>query len=212
MRSGRSVVSVAAGLAAALGAIACLSRAPAADTGAAVTVTLETTAGQIDVTVYPERAPVSATDFLRYVDQGRYDGAAFYRAVRADNDRGTPKIEVIQGGILDESKALPPVAHETTHDTGITHRDGTVSLARGAPGTGGGSAFFICIGDQPALDFGGTRNADGLGFAAFGRVTHGMDVVRRIQAAGADGAAPSEYMKGQILSDPVTILSARRRH
>jgi peptidyl-prolyl cis-trans isomerase A (cyclophilin A) len=182
-----------------------------ADRAATVTVTLETTAGPIDVTVYPERAPVSAGDFLRYVDQGLYDGGAFYRVVRADNDHGTPRIEVIQGGLQDESRALPRVAHETTRDTGITHLDGTISLARGAPGTGSGAAFFICVGDQPALDFGGRRNADGLGFAVFGRVTRGMGVVHAIYGMKSDGPAPSEYVQGQMLSPPVAIVRAYRK-
>jgi peptidyl-prolyl cis-trans isomerase A (cyclophilin A) len=131
--------------------------------------------------------------------------------VRADNDRGTPKIAVIQGGLLDEAKTLPPIAHETTRDTGITHLDGTLSLARGAPGTGGGAAFFICVGDQPALDFGAKRNPDGQGFAAFGRVVRGMDVVRKIHAMKADAPSPSEYMQGQILPESVVIRRAYRK-
>jgi peptidyl-prolyl cis-trans isomerase A (cyclophilin A) len=197
-----------------LGATAFASAGPApraAAEGTPVIVTLATAAGEIDVAVFTEKAPLSAADFLRYVDRGLYDGAGFYRVVRADNDRGTPKIEVIQGGLLDETKALPPIAHETTRDTGITHVDGTVSLARGAPGTGGGAAFFICVGDQPALDFGAARNPDGQGFAAFGRVVRGMDVVRRIHAMKADAPSPSEYMKGQILSEPVAIRKAYRK-
>jgi peptidyl-prolyl cis-trans isomerase A (cyclophilin A) len=176
-----------------------------------VVITLDTAAGEIDVAVFADRAPLSAADFLRYVDQGRYDGAAFYRTVRADNDRGNPRIAVIQGGLVDETRALPPIPHETTRDTGITHLDGTLSLARGAPGTGGGAAFFICVGDQPALDFGATRNPDGQGFAAFGRVVRGMDVVRTIHAMPADAPSPSEYMKGQLFSDPVVIRKAFRK-
>ncbi|PWB80453.1 MAG: peptidylprolyl isomerase [Candidatus Methylomirabilota bacterium] len=175
-----------------------------------VVVVLETTMGSIEVTVDPVRAPLSAGDFLRYVDRGLYDEAAFYRVVRQGNDHGTPPIEVVQGGIVDKAKALEPIPHETTEQTGITHSDGVISLARTEPGTGGGSAFFICIGDQPALDFGGTRNTDGLGFAAFGRVTDGMDVVRKIHALPAEAAAPVEYLKGQLLTEPVTILKARR--
>jgi peptidyl-prolyl cis-trans isomerase A (cyclophilin A) len=178
---------------------------------APVTVTLETSLGSIDVEVYPARAPLSAGDFLRYVDRGLYAGAGFYRVVRRDNDHGRPVIEVVQGGLLDESKALPPVAHETTSETGLRHEDGTVSLARGAAGTGGGAAFFICIGPQPGLDFGAKRNSDGLGFAAFGRVVHGMDVVLRIHALPATGKADSEYVRGQILAEPVRIIRAVRR-
>ncbi len=188
-----------------------LAAAPPAPVTSPVNVTLETSAGEIDVAVDVAHAPVSAGDFLRYVDEGMYDGAVFYRVVRAGNDHGTPPIQVIQGGLLDDAKALPPVRHETTRDTGIQHLDGTVSLARGEPGTGSAAAFFICVGPQPALDFGGTRNKDGLGFAAFGRVTRGMDVVRAIQQMPADGPADSEYMKGQMLTKPVVIRRAYRR-
>ena len=196
----------AAGALAALAALAlsaCAAAPPPAAPGAQaaageVRVVLETAAGEIEIAADIARAPLSAGDFLRYVDRGLYDGAAFYRVVRADNDHGDPKIQVVQGGLTDESKALPPIAHETTKATGISHHDGTVSLARGAPGTGGAAAFFICVGDQPALDFGGLRNRDGLGFAAFGRVTRGMDVVRRIQVMEAGAPAESEYMSGQL--------------
>lgn len=183
----------------------------AADAKAPVVVTLDTEAGEIDVEVFTKEAPLSAGDFLRYVDGGLYDGAAFYRVVRTDNDHGNPKIEVIQGGLLDDNKALSPVAHETTRDTGLKHSDGTISLARGAPGTGSGAAFFICIGDQPALDFGGMRNPDGQGFAAFGRVVRGMDVVRKIHEMRSDGPSESEYMKGQMLPEPVAIRRAYRK-
>lgn len=178
---------------------------------ASVIVTLDTSAGAIDVAVFLDKAPLSAGDFLRYVDRGLYDGAVFYRVVRADNDHGTPKIAVIQGGVLDEAMALPSVAHETTRDTGITHIDGTISLARGAPGTGSAAAFFVCIGDQPALDFGGMRNPDGQGFAALGRVVRGMEVVRKIHAMPARASSPSEYMRDQMLSEPVLIRRAFRK-
>lgn len=176
-----------------------------------VTVTLVTSLGSIDIEVDLARAPVSAGDFLKYVDQGRYAGAAFYRTVRTDNDHGQPIIEVIQGGLTDLSLELPAVVHETTRQTGIRHTDGVISLARGAPGSGGGAAFFICIGDQPALDFGGMRNPDGQGFAAFGRVTSGMDVVHAIHQRPADGPADDAYVAGQILSEPVVILRATRK-
>jgi peptidyl-prolyl cis-trans isomerase A (cyclophilin A) len=210
MRVALSVRTLISGLAV-LAVLVSVHAATAADEPGPVIVTLDTAAGEIDVAVFTGRAPLSAADFLRYVERGLYDGGAFYRAVRAENDHGTPKIAVIQGGLVDESKALPPVAHETTRDTGITHRDGTVSLARGAPGTGSGGAFFICIGDQPALDFGGTRNPDGQGFAAFGRVVRGMDVVRKIHAMPAAAPSPSEYMAGQLLSEPVAIRRAYQR-
>jgi len=171
---------------------------------------LETDLGRIDVTVDVERAPLSAGSFLRYIDEGLYDGAAFYRVVRQDNDHGLAPIQVVQGGILDETKALEPVAHETTEKTGIAHSDGVISLARSEPGTGSGAAFFICIGDQPALDHGGMRNPDGLGFAAFGRVTAGMDVVRTIHGMPTSDHAPVPYLENQLLAEPVTIVRARR--
>lgn len=173
-------------------------------------VVLDTALGRIVVELDVKRAPLSAADFLRYVDKGLYNGAGFYRSVRRDNDRGSPVIEVIQGGLLDDSRALPPVAHEPTGRTGLKHLDGSLSVARSAPGTGGGAAFFICIGDQPGLDEGAQRNPDGLGFAAFGRVLSGMDVVKRIHAAPTDPAQGSEYVRDQLLAQPVAITSAKR--
>ena len=128
----------------------------------------------------------------------------FYRVVRQDNQPDKKvKIEVVQGGLGGESseKELPPIAHETTNRTGVLHKDGTLSMARAEPGTAS-SEFFICVGDQPELDFGGKRNPDGQGFAAFGKVVKGMDVVRRIQSL------PDEK---QILKEPVRITSFVRK-
>jgi peptidyl-prolyl cis-trans isomerase A (cyclophilin A) len=175
-----------------------------------VRVALETTAGTIEIEVDTTRAPASAGSFLDYVANGYYEGAAFYRTVRPDNDHGSPVISVIQGGILSPQSVLPDVRHETTRATGILHTDGVISLARGAPGSGSGAAFFISIGDQPGLDFGALRNPDGQGFAAFGRVVHGMDVVHDIHQREALGESDSEYTAGQILTEPVVIVSARR--
>jgi peptidyl-prolyl cis-trans isomerase A (cyclophilin A) len=180
----------------------------AADAG--VRVTLETSLGAIEVEVFPQRAPLSACDFLAYVDAGLYEGAAFYRVVRFDNDRGNPKIQVIQGGLQNDNKERPPIAHETTQQTGLKHADGALSLARGPVGTGGAAAFFVVVGDQPALDFGGKRNADGQGFAVFGRVIRGMEVVHRIHRLKADAAADDPYLEGQLLRDPVVITEAYR--
>jgi peptidyl-prolyl cis-trans isomerase A (cyclophilin A) len=174
-------------------------------------VLLDTEAGAIEVEVFIDRAPLSACDFLAYVDAGLYEGAAFYRVVRYDNDRGTPKIEVVQGGLLDETKQRPPVAHETTQMTGLKHVDGALSLARGAVGTGGAGAFFIVIGDQPGLDYGAKRNADGQGFAVFGKVIRGMDVVRRVHGMPADASSDDAYTKGQMLTRPVRFLKATRQ-
>jgi len=179
--------------------------------GTPVVVVIETSVGEIEVEVYPEVAPESAGSFLDYVDQGLYSGGAFYRTVRKDNDRGTPVIEVIQGGLIEASNALEPVAHESTEQTGILHTDGTLSLARGEAGTGSGAAFFITIGDQPGLDFGAERNADRLGFAAFGRVVSGMDVVHQIHQSESTAATESDYLEGQILNSPVLIERAYRK-
>ena len=165
-------------------------------------VLIRTGFGDIVVQVFEQQAPVTAANFLRYVREGRYEDASFYRTVRMNNQPDKPiKIEVIQGGLGDDegSRALPAIAHETTAKTGVLHRDGTVSMARAEPGTAS-SEVFICIGDQPELDFGGRRNPDGQGFAAFGKVISGMDVVRRIQALPADG---------QWLNPKVTITAVR---
>jgi peptidyl-prolyl cis-trans isomerase A (cyclophilin A) len=174
-------------------------------------VLLDTEAGAIEVEVFPDRAPLSACDFLAYVDAGLYEGAGFYRVVRHDNDRGAPKIEVVQGGLLDETKQRAPIAHETTQMTGLKHVDGALSLARGAVGTGGAGAFFIVIGDQPALDYGAKRNPDGEGFAVFGRVIRGMDIVRRIHRLPADAPTSDAYTQGQLLTHPVRFLKAVRQ-
>ena len=179
---------------------------PAADT---VQVEMVTSLGNILLDVDIASAPLTAGNFLAMVDGVHYDGGSFYRSVTLENDRGSPKIEVIQGGLGDRAAPLPPIAHESTEATGLRHVDGAISMARGDVGTAS-SEFFICIGDQPGLDFGASRNPDGQGFAVFGRVVSGMDVVRRIQQQEATGASDSDYTAGQILSNPVAILRIRR--
>ena len=174
-------------------------------------VVLETELGDITIAVYEEQAPISSASFLAHVDGGYFEGAAFYRTVTIENDNGSPIIEVIQGGVIGEETDLPQVAHESTRDTGILHEDGVVSLGRTDPGTASGAAFFICIGDQPGLDFGETRNPDGLGFAAFGRVVDGMDVAHAIHNREANGPSDSPYTEGQMLTENVTIASAYRQ-
>ncbi|MGD9141762.1 MAG: peptidylprolyl isomerase [bacterium] len=152
-------------------------------------VLIRTRLGDIEVEVFADRAPVTAANFIKYVEEGRFRGATFYRTVTMDNQPDNDvKIEVIQGGLGEDPErlALPPIAHESTDRTGVLHKDGTVSMARSTPGTAA-SEIFICIGDQPELDFGGRRNPDGQGFAAFGQVVEGMDVVRKIQAQPAEG-------------------------
>lgn len=158
---------------------------------------MQTEAGDIQFKVFTRKAPVTAANFIRYVEEDRFGGARFYRVVRPDNQPGNAvKIEVIQGGLEAAGKeaGLPPIAHETTAQTGLRHKDGTLSMARLQPGSAS-SEFFICINDQPALDFGGNRNPDGQGFAAFGRVTRGMDVVRAIQRGEADGQVLRQRVK-----------------
>ena len=166
------------------------------------TVTILTEKGDIVVELYPNQAPYTVYNFLKYVDEKRYNGAAFYRTVTPGNQPDDSiKIEVIQGGLYEDNHplALPPINHETTKNTGIKHLDGTISMARNEPGTAS-SEFFICIGDQPELDYGGTRNPDGKGFAAFGRVIKGMAVVRAIHHAPA---------KGQALIPRIKILGVK---
>ncbi len=152
-------------------------------------VLIKTELGDISIEVYTDKAPITAANFLRYVDENRIEGATFYRVVRLDNQPNNDvKIEVIQGVLSSgrSAKRLKSIQHETTDKTGILHKDGAISMARDNPGTAS-SEFFICVGDQPELDFGGKRNSDGQGFAAFGKVIKGMDVVRKIQKQPADG-------------------------
>ncbi len=173
-----------------------------------VEVILTTALGAIEVAVDLARAPISAGDFLKYVDRRLFDGGAFYRTVRPDNDINPVKIDVIQGGVTDDKKLLPPIPHEPTSKTGLRHRNGTISTARDKPGTGSAGAFFICIGDQPELDFGGERNPDRQGFAAFGHVVRGMEVVRAIWKSKT--GAPDGSMGAQKLMPPIGIVSAKR--
>jgi peptidyl-prolyl cis-trans isomerase A (cyclophilin A) len=165
-------------------------------------VLLETDLGDILLELYPDAAPLTTQNFLRYVREGRYGGATFYRVVRADNQPDDPvKIAVIQGGLGmgEHPNKYPPIPHETTERSGLRHRDGTLSMGRLEPGSAN-AEFFICVGDQPELDFGGRRNPDGQGFAAFGRVVRGMDVVAEVHRQAAEG---------QWLAAPVAIRSAR---
>lgn len=148
-----------------------------------VKVEIKTELGSIIAELYPDKAPISCANFIKYIENNKFEGANFYRVVRMDNQPNNKiKIEVIQGGLgFDvEESPYPPISHETTEQTGILHLNGTLSMARAEPGTAS-SEIFICIGDQPELDFGGKRNPDGQGFAAFGKVIEGMDVAKKIQ-------------------------------
>lgn len=172
----------------------------------AQTVVIETEMGSIEVALDSQRASATTANFLRYVDAKHYDGGVFHRTVKTNPDnqpQSAIKIDVIQGGMNPERKAqgFAAVALERTSVTGLRHREGTISMARSGPDTAT-SDFFLCIGDQPSLDFGGLRNSDAQGFAAFGRVTRGMEVVRKIQMAAAEG---------QRLTPPVKILRVSRK-
>lgn len=171
---------------------------------ASVAVVLETSLGRIEIAVDTAHAPITAANFLRYVDGGRYDGGRFHRSVRPGTETNTAvPIQVIQASRAPQARDFAPIPLERTSVTGLKHVDGAVSMARSGPDSAT-SDFFICIGDQPALDDGGARNKDGLGFAVFGRVIAGMDVVRRIQAAPV-------FPGSQTLQPPVPILTVRRR-
>jgi peptidyl-prolyl cis-trans isomerase A (cyclophilin A) len=163
--------------------------------------TIHTETGSIEVTLYPGDAPVTVANFLRYVDAGLYDSTTIFRVCNRENEASRAvRIEVIQGGDVEEVKCFPPIEIETTRQTGLRHLDGTLSMARAGPNSATAS-YFICIGDQPELDHGGKRNPDGYGFAAFGRVTEGMDIVRRIQQMPDSN---------QMLIDPVIVWSVDR--
>ena len=171
--------------------------------GQTVRILIDTVAGEIEVEIDAARAPQTSDNFLRYVDEGFYDGGHFHRTVTMQNQPlNGIKIEVIQASAnpAREKDGHSPIPLERTSKSGLLHKNGTISMARLGPDTAT-SSFFFCIGDQPELDFGGARNPDGQGFAAFGHVTRGMDVVRKIQ-----NAAHQE----QRLTPPVGIRSIRR--
>jgi peptidyl-prolyl cis-trans isomerase A (cyclophilin A) len=164
-------------------------------------VLIETSMGNIKVKIYEDKAPITASNFLRYVDAGLYDGTSFFRTVTLDNQPNDDvKIEVIQGGQVPEEKEYEPINLERTTLTGLKHLDGTISMGRFKPDSAT-SSFFFCIGDQPELDYRGKRNSDGQGFAAFGKVIEGMDVVRKIQKMSH---------KGQKLTPPILIKKISR--
>ncbi len=171
---------------------------------APVKVLVQTEMGDIVIKVDSAKAPNSAANFLKYVDAGAYDAGQFHRTVTMSNQpTDKVKIEVIQASVGEagKGKALPPIALERTSVTGLQHKDGTVSMARGAADSAT-SSWFVCINDQPSLDFGGQRNPDGQGFAAFGRVVKGMDVVRKIHQAPNTDA--------QRLTPPIKIVKVSR--
>ena len=164
--------------------------------------TIETELGNIEIELYPDKAPVTVANFLRYADSNYYDNSSFFRVCTPENEKDRQiKIQVIQGGNVPDSLQFAPIPIETTEQTGIKHKNGVISMARDTPNSAT-SEFFICIGDQPELDFGGKRNPDGYGFAAFGKVISGMDVVKKIQSLPNND---------QYLTNPVKIITVKRR-
>lgn len=162
---------------------------------------IQTTLGNIIVELYPIKAPITVTNFLKYVDNKLYDNSTFFRVCTLENESDRDiKIEVIQGGNVDKNKAFAPIKIETTEQTGLKHKNGALSMARMGPDTAT-SQFFICINDQPELDYQGKRNPDGQGFATFGMVKQGMDVVLEIQ---------KQKNKDQYLLNPILIKTIKR--
>lgn len=164
---------------------------------------IKTTMDDITVELYPKKAPITVANFLKYVDARLYDNTTFFRSVTLNNQpKDSVKIEVIQGGEVDSTKVFATILLERTSKTGLRHKNGTISMARDTPDSATCS-FFICINDQPSLDYGGKRNKDGQGFAAFGKVTKGMDVVKKIQQLHPE---QEQYFKPEVL-----ILSITRK-
>jgi peptidyl-prolyl cis-trans isomerase A (cyclophilin A) len=177
---------------------------PAAPQPATVRVVLVTSLGPVTIALEKERAPITSANFLRYVDAKRLDGINFYRAMKLAADVG-----LVQGGVRDGKLLFPPIALEPTDKTGLAHVDGTISMARGAPNSAQAD-FFIIVGAMPSLDAQPGKPGDSAGFAAFGRVVEGMDIVRRILAAPTSPTLGDGPMKGQMLAPAVRILTARR--
>ena len=164
---------------------------------------IKTAAGDITFELYPKKVPITVANFLKYVDAHLYDNTNFFRSVTLNNQpKDSVKIEVIQGGEVDSTKVFAAIPLERTSKTGVLHKNGVISMGRDTPDSATCS-FFICINDQASLDFGGKRNRDGQGFAAFGKVIKGMDVVKKIQLL-----APND---NQYFKPPVMIMSIIRK-
>ena len=171
-------------------------------------VKLETAQGVIVLELYPDKAPITVANYLRYVDRGLFNGAVFYRASRPPGYTATD-YGTVQGGLQnDPKKVLPPIRHESTLKTGLKHADGTISMGRHAPGTAQAD-WFICLGDMSYLDA-DPKDPNNPGFAAFGQVIEGLDVVRKIIALPVDPNKGEGAMKGEMLKAPVKITRASR--
>lgn len=202
----------AAKLAVLLAVILIAFPAQAADTAPRVSVILQTSLGGITVELDRERAPITASNFLRYVDQKRFDGTVFYRSMKLGTDEDGQGQGLIQGGTQNDPKRiLKPIPHEPTDVTGLKHLAGAISMARFAPGTATGD-FSILVSPLHGLDADPTRPPaeEPLGYAVFGYVTQGMDVVRKIHAGATSPTKGTGWLKGQMLEPPVKILTVRR--
>lgn len=164
-------------------------------------IEIQTPKGKLIVELDLENAPISAGNFLELVKAGHYDASSFYRTVRHTNDNNPIPISVIQGGTnrTENKERVPSIEHETTEVSGLTHSHGAISMARSKPGTAS-SEFFICVGENPELDFGGRRNSDGQGFAVFGKVIEGFQTLHDIWGASA---------MGETIDPPVKIYKIK---
>jgi len=187
-----------------LAILLCLGAPTIAQPSAAVRVLLHSDAGDIVVAIETARAPITAANFLHYVDSRRYDGSQFYRAMHT-----APEAGLVQAGVRDAGRLFPPIAHEPTSLTGLSHIDGALSMARFAPGSAT-SDFSIMVGPQHYLDAGPGSGGDAQGYAVFGRVVEGMDVVRHILAAPVSPTTGEGAMRGQMLDPAIRIITARR--
>ena len=178
---------------------------PAVAAPAVIEVVFQTTLGDIRVALEPDRAPVTVANFLRYVDAKRFDGITWYRALKLDPEG---KYGLVQGGLRgDRKKAFKPIVHESPSVTGLKHVEGAISMARLEPGSATAD-FFVIIGDLVSLD--GTADGSDPGYAVFGRVTQGMDLVRQMLELPKDPEAGEGAMKGQMLAQPVRVVTVRR--
>jgi peptidyl-prolyl cis-trans isomerase A (cyclophilin A) len=188
-----------------LGALSLFAASPAFAAGKP-RVAIETDKGTIVVELEDEKAPITAENFLYYVDKRRFDGGQFFRANRAKGVKGAGSI---QGGPKPYARRAPPIAHESTRMTGLKHKAGAISMGRDAPGSATAD-FFICASEQPYLDAKPGKSDAAQGYAVFGYVVQGMDVVKKILAGRTDGQTNVPSMKGQILNPPVKIVSMKR--
>lgn len=173
-----------------------------------VRVQMRTNLGDLEIDVFTDRAPISSEQFLDFVEEGCFDGAIFWRVVTPANDHSEHPIQVVQVHADTPDRLIRKLPHEPTVLTGVRHLNGTLSLARLEAGTATAADFFICVGDQPSLDYRGQRNPDGFGFAAFGQVVEGMEVVHAIHHLATVKDA-EDAIRNQTLRYPVVIESAR---